>query len=714
MRFKISLSKKEPNAPAVTCVGWRNTEEVISAGDDNQLLSWTVSNREPIKITEFGPDLNPTDLHFMPRGNVGGTAVKQNDLILLTATDGKFYIVHRNGRFERSVEAHKGAVLVGAWSYDGNGLLTGGEDGFIKIWSRSGMLRSTLVSSDSSIYAAVWSGDSKCVAYTQDKQIVIKHLAPNIKPEKWKAHDGLVLALAWSEVNDLIISGGEDCRYKVWNSQGHQLFSSTLHDYPIMSLAWSPNGDVFAVGSYNTLRLCDHAGWSRSLDKLSTGCIYKMSWSKDGTQLAGACANGHVLFAHIIEKQVNYFNFEAVVTGRKTISVRDTTTDAQELLELPERIIQVALKYSHLVATTPSQCYIYSTSNWNTPIIFDLKDGCVSLLLMSEKYLLIGERNTINIYNHQGRLVASPRWPNMRLESLTSSQISLSSDTFVVMDILNLNTVYIIDLGSNRSISENAVSIHHDVSICQISLNQAGDIQQRCVAILDKNKCIYICQIKTPYKELHKLGSQVHSFLWNTEQNMIAAIQDTNLVVWYCPTACFNATALKFTTKVYDSYDLGSNPRINDFVGNFVTIRRGDGALVSVCISPYPAALSSLLRGGNLKEAVNLCRKINDKTLWMCLAVYVISNLDVENLSYLEEAFAATDQYDAVDYVLNLKKQPTKSQQMAGLSLLGGSMQNAEAILLHNGQVAQAIMMNVQMYQWNRALDLAILNIKRT
>lgn len=38
------------------------------------------------------------------------------------------------------------------------------------------------------------------------------------------------------------------------------MYSSAAHDYPITSLAWTPNGELFAVGSFNTLRLCDQAG----------------------------------------------------------------------------------------------------------------------------------------------------------------------------------------------------------------------------------------------------------------------------------------------------------------------------------------------------------------------------------------------------------------------------------------------------------------------
>ena len=77
---------------------------------------------------------------------------------------------------------------------------------------------------------------------------------------QWKAHDGVILKVDWNPVNNLILSGGEDCKYKVWDSYGRLLYSSSAHDYPITSVAWSPDGDLFAAGSFNTLRLCDKSG----------------------------------------------------------------------------------------------------------------------------------------------------------------------------------------------------------------------------------------------------------------------------------------------------------------------------------------------------------------------------------------------------------------------------------------------------------------------
>lgn len=48
--------------------------------------------------------------------------------------------------------------------------------------------------------------------------------------------------------------------------------------------------------------------------------------------------------------------------------------------------------------------------------------------------MLLVERNTVGLYNYQGRLIASPRWPNMKLDMLKTSMIALSSDTLAVRD----------------------------------------------------------------------------------------------------------------------------------------------------------------------------------------------------------------------------------------------------------------------------------------
>nr|CAH7751636.1 unnamed protein product [Callosobruchus chinensis] len=705
MRFKLSLAEKTSHKAPVTCVGWSSTEEVYSAGDDGVLLSWSASNLVSTKVAQLPESCYPTDLHFL--SNRAGMAGKHQELILLGTAEGKFHIMNKSGRIERSVDAHQGAILSSKWANDASGLLTAGEDGFIKIWSRSGMLRSTVVTSDSSIYSACWSPDSQAVAYTHGKCIVIKHLAPNTKPQRWKAHEGFILCLAWSSASELIVSGGEDCKYRVWDSQGRQLFSSGYHSNHITSVAWSPNGDLFAVGSYDVLRLCDYAGWSMSLDNPATGSIYHLSWSPDGTQVAGACANRKVIIARVTERESRYDRYLASVTGERTVVVKDMGPEAtEEVLEVGERIVQIEMRYNNLVLTTPGQCYIYSTSNWNTPAIFDLKDGTVTLMLLCEKHMLLVEKATVAIYNYQGRLIASPKWPNMRLDTLRKSHISLSPDTLVVRDSIDNKVVHVIDLSSNRA-SNDFTSIQHSIPIIEVSLDQSGDAVGRTMAILDRTRDLHLVQVRSSNKQFSKLGRKIESFQWSATDSIVAAIQDTQMVVWYCPSAAFNSKLLKLCSSQYESVELGRDPRINDFVGNSVSVRRADGSLLNIPISPFPGLIHRSVQENKWSDALNLCRTTNNEIAWACLAVLATQSRS-NFIDIAEEAYANINHHEKVLYLQFIKTLSSQAEQKAHLALLGGRVQDAESILLHNGMIFQAIYTNVTLHNWTRALDLAV------
>jgi intraflagellar transport protein 80 len=74
------------------------------------------------------------------------------------------------------------------------------------------------------------------------------------------------------------------------------------YDHVITSIKWAPNGDYFAVGSFEMLRLCDKSGWSYSFHKPNTGSLLKLSWSHDGTVVSGAGGNGSVCFGYIVDR----------------------------------------------------------------------------------------------------------------------------------------------------------------------------------------------------------------------------------------------------------------------------------------------------------------------------------------------------------------------------------------------------------------------------
>ncbi|CAB1347800.1 unnamed protein product [Coregonus sp. 'balchen'] len=210
--------------------------ELYSCSEDHQILRWNLLTSETSLVVKLQEDLFPIDLHWFPK-TVGGKKQSQAEIF--------FHLVSKTGRIEKSVEAHKGAVLAGRWNYDGTALITAGEDGQIKIWSKSGMLRSTLAQQGSPVYSVAWGPDSDRILYTSGRLLIIKPLQPSAKVLQWKAHDGIILKVDWNSV---------------WDSYGRLLYTSSSHDYPVTSVSWSPDGEVFAMGSFNTLRLCDKTG----------------------------------------------------------------------------------------------------------------------------------------------------------------------------------------------------------------------------------------------------------------------------------------------------------------------------------------------------------------------------------------------------------------------------------------------------------------------
>ncbi|KAA0196998.1 hypothetical protein HAZT_HAZT008351 [Hyalella azteca] len=166
------------------------------------------------------------------------------------------------------------------------------------------MLRFSLSKSSGFVYSAAWSPESDAVLYTSGTALVIEPLTANTKPKQWEAHEALVLKVAWNPNTGLIVSWGGDKRYKVWDRDGRQLYTSAPLYPNITALAWAADGQLFVMGSYNAIRLCDKNGWCHSQHQPACGSLFNLAWSNDGTGslFAGAGENGHVFVARVIEK----------------------------------------------------------------------------------------------------------------------------------------------------------------------------------------------------------------------------------------------------------------------------------------------------------------------------------------------------------------------------------------------------------------------------
>ena len=467
MRLNFTQCSSNQHKETCSSVVWSAKNELFSCADDSTIWRWSLSG-EPIgKVCDV--ESHPTGIVWFPQQKKGDQG---KDLFVVSCADGCFRVLSAmTGRVEKCVEAHKGAITCIEWNTEGSALATGGEDGLVKIWSQSGMLRNSLAHESQCIYSLCWSPESDHVLYASGKELTIKPLQPSNKNLVWQAHQSAILTVDWSPVNNLIVSGAEDGKYKVWDSYGRPQYTCTVpSEYAITSIAFSPDGECFAVGSYNSIRICDKTGWAHCRDPCKTGSIFKIAWSSDSTQLAGAGGSGAVCFAMMVDRKMTFDKFEISLREANRIRVYDFTSDTADELEQRDKVINMSVGFGYLVVATTTQCVIYDTSNLNTPHQFDLKTT-VNLILQCEKLFAIVDSLTgIQLHHYDGRALSVVKVPHLTMSTINHFCLSLSNDTFAVKDPGSSRTVSIFDCANGRQKTD--IKVEHTMEITEVSLSQ--------------------------------------------------------------------------------------------------------------------------------------------------------------------------------------------------------------------------------------------------
>ena len=106
-----------------------------------------------------------------------------------------------------------------------------------------------------------------------------------------------------------------------------------------------------------------------------------------------------------------------------------------------------------------------------------------------------------------------------------------------------------------------------------------------------------------------------------------------------------------------------------------------------------------------LVQLQNTCYSLQSPLLWATLAALSTKK---NQLDISEEAFSSALQIDKVDYMHYIKKLDESPEQMAETAILnGGSVLEAEIILINNQKISQAIKLAIRLNRWERALEIA-------
>lgn len=235
------------------------------------------------------------------------------------------------GRWLATLNGHQGPVSAVGWSPGGAWLASAGADGLLRLWNAETPTFSdplaAIKAHSGGVHALSWRPDGAVLASGGDDGVVRLWTArggSDWHPRaEFEAQKGAVHCLSWRPDGAVLASGGEDGVVRLWRQGEERLWqaftSFEAHDRIVHSLSWSPDGTRLAsAGEERQLRLwsiegekdprreeladvlssdrlAKEGGW-RLLASLtgSKGEVWSLSWSPDGTRLAGAGEDGCV------------------------------------------------------------------------------------------------------------------------------------------------------------------------------------------------------------------------------------------------------------------------------------------------------------------------------------------------------------------------------------------------------------------------------------
>lgn len=71
------------------------------------------------------------------------------------------------------------------------------------------------------VYTVAWGPDNDMLLFSSGRELMVKSVQVDRSQLKWTAHEGVVMQADWNPVNSLIVSAGEDCKFKVSHARAN-------------------------------------------------------------------------------------------------------------------------------------------------------------------------------------------------------------------------------------------------------------------------------------------------------------------------------------------------------------------------------------------------------------------------------------------------------------------------------------------------------------
>eukprot|EP00736_Rhodelphis_marinus_P011394 Rmarinus@m.26806 len=113
MRLAVSQLPSNKHTELVSAVGWNNTNELYSYGDDKAVWKWSMEG-EPLQSLKEDFDAFATDMHWMPTLSRTKTSSSNTEIFALACTDGTLRLVNKAANVTKKSRRAQGGCDIGA------------------------------------------------------------------------------------------------------------------------------------------------------------------------------------------------------------------------------------------------------------------------------------------------------------------------------------------------------------------------------------------------------------------------------------------------------------------------------------------------------------------------------------------------------------------------------------------------------------------------